>query len=92
MNPNKIEPVEGYSLLSKELPKEVTKAGLIKGQSNLKEEKEVPFYRVEKSFLYATGMEVILNPIISGAPVFGLNFEDREWVLVENGFIIGTVL
>lgn len=91
MNPNKISPVEGYSLLSKELPKEVTKAGLIKGQSNLKEEKEVPFYTVEKSYLYGTGLEVILNPIISGAPVFGVNYEGREWVLVENGYIIGTV-
>lgn len=91
MNPNRITPVKGYSLLSKELPKEVTKAGLIKGQSNLKEEKEFPFYRVEMSFSYPSGMEVILNPIISGAPVFGLNYENREWVLVEDGYIIGTV-
>ena len=86
MNPNK-----GYSLLSKELPKEVTKAGLIKGQSNLKEEKEVPFYTVEKSEVFIPKQEVILNPIISGAPVFGLNYEGREYVLVEDGYIIGTV-
>lgn len=91
MNPNKITPVKGYSLLSKELPKEVTKAGLIKGQSNLKEEKEVPFYRVEKSEVFTPKQEVILNPLISGAPVFGLNYEEREYVLVEDGYIIGTV-